>query len=1324
MLYGHLTRRRCAVLALLILALAATSLSTLAISEEGQGFKATITGRKTFTLGYGIGSAVGLSLAGASPYQLSLNQTLAVDITGEALDVLTLKAHFNDQEPASMQSLTLHLDLGNLTGVFGDFSLSGTESFAAYNKKLKGIRLDYKLGDATVTGILSQIEGISESQTFVGRKAHAQVTFSASPAGQPWIEKPYRQNIAGLYAYPLSAPYIQGFSQVGLTFQPSSALQSLLSNYDLSYLYPAIQDSPSWDAPTGSFVVVSDDQQTLLLKQSPRTLLRNELQEAISTYNQDNDLTGTDAKIYPFNEGTDYEIAFLDKLAAHVALTVDEATYPLTSGVQHRFYDLGQTDVNADSLDIELSLDGQTFQPISNPDFTDYTTTLYAADGILEVDFPKSFFESGKSAIQVDYDYAISGNVFMLGLSVVPGSEKVYLNGTLLKRDVDYSIDYDVGTLVLFKTVTDSDTVRIDYERYRGGLGGSAEYTRNFYGATLDLPVSSALKLQVSLLQAADNPTPLASDPATVRTMPETHTVSGVAGTVTLDNFSGQFTIGYNDDRFPFDNNLRKNLPNRVTAILPLSNMTLVGTLAGLSVQQVGVWHEYGPSDGLSSSRIYAMTSAGNRVFFATSAGLTVLNLTGSAPLAQVSNWLRYSVSDGLPNADVHSVLVRSSTVWVGTAGGLARCPVSALDDPSSWVVYTSGDFADSGTIDALAWYQGSLYVGTDSGLYAFDPTSETLTPVDGTSGLAINALLANGETLYLATDSGLCSLDNGTALTWLEAGDAVHSLGLADGTLWWGTSAGLYSSTGQTRFDGWTVSALGVGPNGTLWAGSQANTDYTFDVWRVGETTTVYDNVQLKIDGKDPSRFANVSAVGHTDRGLMTQLSFQRDYDKGTLSGTFENISPQFTAIGRLSRTDSIGWSLQGSAQPADWIRIKGSNSYHQLDRSSDDPKTSLANDVSLSLDVGPTIGLSFHQGAVNDNPEYTGFDNGVVSYAFSASDQLFDKLLDLSLNWQDQFSWNSVSDTAKRQNRLGARATLHFTPEITLSTSWGRPMTFSSGSATGSQAWNLNGSWSARFTIAQSRLTYTLDAQRSLPGGDIETTQEAKANVSFNSFSLASWQLTPTVLLTATNKEGLIGLEGQGTLRTALSPFSAQTTYDYKITGLGETSTRINHRLSVSVGYTGIPDLHPSLSYSRNTSAVTYLGQVRGTTNRNLTGALTWSPPDGSRDRLSVSIRGVTQNETTTVSANLHNTYSMSIALFDPSVLAHPLGLRFDLDGQYQQAATGPTLTASAQGQGDLTLSDTWSASLSARYLTGTQSTGGLYHSLFFQLTIAATF
>ncbi|HHE51829.1 MAG TPA: hypothetical protein ENL30_02055, partial [Candidatus Acetothermia bacterium] len=191
---GRLARR---ILVTLLIVIIGGSLLAIPETEQGENFTLTLTGSKTWTLSYGIGDASGLAKAGASPYQISLDQSLAVDIVGEALSVLTIAAHFNDKEPASMQTLTINLDTEQLKGVLGDFSLTGKQAFAVYNKKLKGLRLDYLRDGTTLTGVVSQIEGISESQTFIGTTAHAQVLYAAAQPETPWIPRPYRTNIAG-----------------------------------------------------------------------------------------------------------------------------------------------------------------------------------------------------------------------------------------------------------------------------------------------------------------------------------------------------------------------------------------------------------------------------------------------------------------------------------------------------------------------------------------------------------------------------------------------------------------------------------------------------------------------------------------------------------------------------------------------------------------------------------------------------------------------------------------------------------------------------------------------------------------------------------------------------------------------------------------------------------------------------------------------------------------------------------------------------------------------------------------------------------------------
>ncbi|HDL85677.1 MAG TPA: hypothetical protein ENH11_05045, partial [Candidatus Acetothermia bacterium] len=1022
---GIIATRICAILIIIVLL---ASLLAAAETEQGKNFKLTLTGSKTWTLSYGIGDAIGLAKAGSSPYQISLDQSLAVDIKGEALSVLTISAHFNDKEPASMQTLTINLDTKHLKGVLGDFSLTGKQAFAVYNKKLKGLRLDYMRDGTTLTGVVSQIEGISESQTFIGSTAHTQVLYAASQPRTPWIARPYRTNIAGLYTFNLSSPFIADFSIVNLTLVAGDPLRALLSQYSLGYLYDDISTSPSKELKGDTFVVVGENSDTLILKSEPSALLRKRLEDAIKAYNDAHQLTGADRKLYPFTTGSEYEAAFLNDLATHATIDVDETSYPITSATQHSFYDLGKKNVKVGSITVEVSLDGGTFRPITSPEFTDYKVTTYESVGIIKLDFPASFFADKKSAVRVSFDYNVSGDIFNLGLSVVPGSEKVYLNGKLLVRDKDYAIDYELGMLTLLVQVKENDKIRVDYERSRGGLGSSAEYARNFYGTMLTLPVSSVLTLDLSLLQAADSKGSNV-DEQRARTMPNTHTVSGVVGTIKLDGFNAQFTAGYNNNVFPFDDDLRLNMPNEITSILVSGDYTLVASLNGLSVRHNGKWTAYSAASGLSGSRIYAMVGDGDHIYFGTSAGLSVLTLTGEAPFDQVENWKRYYLEDGLPNVAIHSLLLDDGTLYIGTEGGLAVVPVDSLDDPVSYKAYKSGSFS---TIYAIAASGGKLYVGTESGLFTLDLDSGVFTAVAGTSDKKINALTGSDTDLHIASSDGL-GVMRGGSISWTFRGEPVYAVALRNGDVYCGASDGLYS--GNTRVsitEREPITAITVAQDGSLWAGSRADSDYKLNVWHIGDTTESFGNSELLIDGRDNSRFRDIPVADHTDKGILARASFNRNAENYSLSGSFESVQPTFTTIGRLSRSDSTGWTLNGNFHIADGIELTASHSFYEVDHASDHPRDTMQNNASLSIDLGVHADLSISQGLVNDDFLKPGFDSGTLTYGFSLSDSLFSKALSLSLGWTDTLRSGTANSTNPRENRLSASADWQVTPDI----------------------------------------------------------------------------------------------------------------------------------------------------------------------------------------------------------------------------------------------------------------------------------------------------
>ena len=1316
---GRLARR---ILVLSLLGLVLVSLLAISETEQGKNFKLTLTGSKTWTLSYGIGDASGLARAGSSPYQISLDQSLAVDIVGEALSVLTISAHFNDKEPASMQTLTINLDTEHLKGVLGDFSLTGKQAFAVYNKKLKGLRLDYMRDGTTLTGVVSQIEGISESQTFIGTTAHAQVLYAASQPGTPWIPRPYRTNIAGLYAFALSSPFIADFSIVDLTLVVGDPLRALLSQYSLGYLYDDISASPSEELKKDAFAVVGDNSDTLVLKSEPGALLRKRLQDAIKDYNKEHSLTGADRKLYPFTTGSDYEARFLDSLVAQATIDVDQDSYPLASGTQHRFYDLGKKNVKSGSVSVEVSLGGGTFRPVTDPEFTTYKVTTYASEGIIELDFPAEFYADAKSAVRVSFDYNVSGDIFNLGLAVVPGSEKVYLNGKLLVRDTDYAIDYELGMLTILVQVKDNDKIRVDYERSRGGLGSSAEYARNFYGTMLTLPVSPVLTLDLSLLQAADSAGSNV-DKDRARTMPNTHTVSGVVGTIKLDGFNAQFTAGYNNNVFPFDDDMRLNMPNEITSILSVGDYTLVASLNGLSVRSGGKWTAYSSASGLSGSRIYAMVSDSEHVYFGTSAGLTVVSLIGEAPFDQVENWKRYYLEDGLPNVAIHSLLLDSGTLYIGTEGGLAVVPVGSLDDPASYVDYKSDAFS---IISAIAVSDNRVYVGTDRGLFALDTDSGTFSTVSGSAGLKINVLASGDSKLYIASSEGLAVMAGG-GLSWIVQGEPVYSVVCSDTDLYYGSNDGLYSD-GKSVIEttGWPITAVSVAPDGSLWAGSRADSDYVLRVWEIGDINETFANSDLLLDGRDNSRFRDISASDHTDKGILARASFNRNAENYSLSGSFESVQPTFTTIGRLSRSDSTGWDLSGNFHIADGIELTASHSFYQVDHASDHPRDTMKNDASLSIDLGVHADLSISQGLVNEDFFTPGFDSDTITYAFSLSDTLFSKTLALSLGWNDTLRYGIASIANPRENRLSASADWQITPEISLSGSWARPMSFSQSKTSGSEKWNIKGSVRHTFTgLLGTTLTYTVDGSRALTDEHPRITQAAKLDLRPVAFSISTVKLTPRFTLGGNDQKGTLLLNGQANLRAVVSGFSAQLTLGRDLSGFGQERQQTTDRISLSLAYSGIPDLRPNISFTQNANYVTYKEETRGSTSRTLTGSLTWSPKDGRRDTLRISARGSSGTQRSgNLTVSVNNSYTFTTDPFPDGVLYQPIGIRIDLDGNYAARNETPDLNASLKTSADLTISKTWQTSLSASYLTGTKSDGKMYNSLLFELFVSARF
>lgn len=204
----------------------------------------------------------------------------------------------------------------------------------------------------------------------------------------------------------------------------------------------------------------------------------------------------------------------------------------------------------------------------------------------------------------------------------------------------------------------------------------------------------------------------------------------------------------------------------------------------------------------------------------------------GLARLTPAGGWRRtLTTFDGLPSNTVQRLLRAGDSVWVGTSGGVAlfaenpanaRVTLRRSDTSAS----TAGALV-SDDVRALAIVGDTLWAGTGSGLAAF--AAGTWSDRRAVFAGPVNALAAVGDTLWIGSASGPRAYAGG-ALAAVEPGHAGLSLALlaSAGTLHSGASpsnvfrrsGGTWAATGPGLPLG-GVQALGIGPDGRLWAGT-----------------------------------------------------------------------------------------------------------------------------------------------------------------------------------------------------------------------------------------------------------------------------------------------------------------------------------------------------------------------------------------------------------------------------------------------------------------------------------------------------------------------
>lgn len=1301
--------------------------------EPAQSPSYQVSGQVGWLVRYGLGDPRGLSQKGyARGFSFSQNISLDADVLVPVKQpipgLLSLIAHLDNQQPDFLQSLYMHWQAQNWQAQFGDFPMGRPESpFASSSRLLKGFKVNWQLTERlSLSAVISRVEGIQHSRTFRGNTVEEEITFAFHPPNQPWREEPYTSNLRGLEYFHLGPNYVEGFTKVTLNFTTDARLRELLRGYGLDFLFETIRDDPERELDSSYYIVIfTDEGYFLALRSEFLSLLRDRVLEYIEDYNSEAGLTGEERKEYPLSEGTDYERAFLKRLSALVALKVDSLSFAPEEFSRERFYALGHQGIEEASVRVAVRIE-EDFIEINDPRLVDYRFRVYPDVGVIEFDFPAEFFEDSESAVRVSYAYRAGSGTYVLGLSVLKGSERVYLNGELLQPGTDYLIEYETGFLILLREIGSDDVLRVEYEVARGGLGGFSEYRRSFQGITLHYEPTEALKLDVDLLQAYDSPTPGLSEEAR-HTMPNTHTLLGVSGHWEGETLQGDFNLGFNINRFPPDDNLRANLPDRIYVIRTLEHygkeLVLLGHRNGLLVYDGHDFSHYGVAEGLAGPAIYDISAAPGRVALATSGGVSLLKLAPGDPLASFArpaNWQDLTEREGLPGNRAFSVLISEGTLWVGTDQGLAQVPLDSLDDPESWKIYRKSDHPEmvSDRIFELAYAQNTLYIGTDGGLMAFDPQEDEFRVVEELRGVPIHDLAADENVVYAATDLGIRALVGGRGVGWPVAGRAVMAVAIQAGELWFGTSEGLYSLSGglipETRAR--KITALG-GSDGAIWAGEEATDDYELLLFEVGfpsePVVRVHSQLETGLSGRAEGRFKDVPASEHTDYGWLGRLALSKQLGPLQLTGALESVSPKFTPIGALERRDLLQLNLSAVYPLAPTLSLSAQHTEGLFELFSL-PSQTLRDRIGLSFSPpsGPQIVLDYTLERIDRDFTRPGFDELKRSYALSADQELLDERLTLRLNYQLSRSEDLIRPLYSfTEGELSGVAALQALEDLKLHLEYRQPLSWRFGWLMGLGHLDWGADWSTALSLLEDlplsiQADYRGSRQIPLEGGHGALDQSATALIQAAALDFGRLSLAPQAKLSL-NLSDLGGpnatteLSGEGTLQGQLAAFNGQLYYKKsRVTYELSRLERLQDVLRVSLDYGGFFKLRPTLEFSGSLETLFHPffgGKLSGQYQISLD--LLWQTDGPLQGSLHLSHQRVESEGERTISYALRQSVQYPLT---PDIVP-----RLEFYAEYIKGHQGGERIEQLNGElsltGDLALLEDWNATLSGSLLFG---------------------
>ena len=404
-----------------------------------------------------------------------IDQKLQVKVNGTIGDRSLVEVEYDDTLPRSEQQSIFLAYKGKENEVLqeaelGDVQLGFPETaIFAYDKALFGVRAKARLGRFHLTGIGSLTRGLSETRTFTGRS-----TFEKKDIyDTSYLKTRYYRIYFDSSHLPLELASAEVFidNQDGTDNRTAVEMTVSGENGDsyhgwFDYQYPGQDYFLDYSRGVIHFMRIIQDNFIIAICYRDGSSVRH---------------PGEGFRMIKKKQDSLYNKYYL----------------------KNRYY-LGSKRVKEDEFVLRIrDLSGKVIFDFARPqDYPEYEVEVDYDEGILEIfkpsapdpaePFPEAYPPSSLHRHTIYTECVHRIDAFFLSPDVIPDSEKVYMDGELLTRDVDYLLDYSSGFLSFIDPgrITPDTVIKVDYEwmpfmgRAAPILGVRGEY---FFGEQVSL---------------------------------------------------------------------------------------------------------------------------------------------------------------------------------------------------------------------------------------------------------------------------------------------------------------------------------------------------------------------------------------------------------------------------------------------------------------------------------------------------------------------------------------------------------------------------------------------------------------------------------------------------------------------------------------------------------------------------------------------------------------------------------------------------------------------------------------------------------------------